>query len=137
MTLEDKLLVLKDLCMRIPYGVFIKSFSGDDYGPVIDICYPQGVVAYMGQKQDAYSDDFLAYLRSTYSLSKEELIEARRLGIHFVDSDKGPIFDGFGNIGAEAQLEALEWLLKNHIDFRGLIEKGLALEAPKDMYKTE
>ena len=27
------------------------------------------------------------------------------------------------------------WLDKNHFDYRGLIEKGLALEAPEDMYK--
>jgi hypothetical protein len=31
----------------------------------------------------------------------------------------------------------LDWLLAHHFDFRGLIEKGLALEAPDGMYKTE
>lgn len=30
-----------------------------------------------------------------------------------------------------------DWLNEHHFDYRGLIEKGLALEAPDDMYKTE
>ena len=29
----------------------------------------------------------------------------------------------------------IDWLLEHHFDFRCLIEKGLALEAPEDMYK--
>ena len=33
--------------------------------------------------------------------------------------------------------ERIDWLNAHHFDFRGLIEKGLALEAPKDMYKKE
>ena len=30
-----------------------------------------------------------------------------------------------------------DWLNEHHFDYRGLIPMGLALEAPKDMYKTE
>lgn len=29
----------------------------------------------------------------------------------------------------------INWLNANHFDYNGLIEKGLALEAPKGMYK--
>ena len=32
---------------------------------------------------------------------------------------------------------ALDYILSHHFDYRGLIEKGLALEAPEDMYKTK
>ena len=32
---------------------------------------------------------------------------------------------------------SIDWLNKHHFDYRGLIEKGLALEAPEEMYKTE
>ena len=31
----------------------------------------------------------------------------------------------------------VDWLNEHHFDYRGLIEKGLALEAPKDMYKKD
>ena len=30
----------------------------------------------------------------------------------------------------------IDWLNAHHFDFRGLIEKGLALEAPEGMYKN-
>jgi hypothetical protein len=29
----------------------------------------------------------------------------------------------------------LEWLIKHHFDYQGLIEKGLALKAQDNMYK--
>ena len=29
----------------------------------------------------------------------------------------------------------VDWLNKHHFDYRGLIPRGLALEAPNDMYK--
>ena len=34
-------------------------------------------------------------------------------------------------------LETFDWLNAHHFDYRGLIEKGLALEAPEGMYKTK
>lgn len=30
--------------------------------------------------------------------------------------------------------DLINWLNKHHFDYQGLIEKGLAIEAPKDMY---
>ena len=30
---------------------------------------------------------------------------------------------------------SFDWLNENHFDYRGLIKKGLALEAPDNMYK--
>ena len=37
-------------------------------------------------------------------------------------------------IGDINTLESYDWLNKHHFDYRGLIEKGLALKAPKGMY---
>ena len=33
--------------------------------------------------------------------------------------------------------EYLDWMHSHHFDYRGLIEKGLALEAPEGMYKEK
>jgi hypothetical protein len=35
------------------------------------------------------------------------------------------------------QLPLIDWLNAHHFDYRGLIEKGLALEAPEGMYNTK
>ena len=36
----------------------------------------------------------------------------------------------------ELTIEAIDWLNEYHFDHRGLIPKGLALEAPEGMYKN-
>lgn len=129
MTERDKQLLLKDLCARLPYGVIIKSISGDDYGPVLDICYPQGIVAYMGQKMDAYSEEFLPYLRPMSSMTEEEqrTLDSMCNGVEMVSRLSGlKMFD-----------KAFDWLNTNHFDYRGLIPMGLALEAPEGMYNKE
>ena len=33
--------------------------------------------------------------------------------------------------------KSIDWLNSRHFDYRGLIEKGLALEAPKGMYEKK
>ena len=33
--------------------------------------------------------------------------------------------------------ELVDWINAHHFDYRGLIEKGLALEASKDMYNEK
>jgi hypothetical protein len=38
-------------------------------------------------------------------------------------------------ISYEYMSRIIDWLNAHHFDYRGLIEKGLALEAPKGMYK--
>ena len=40
-------------------------------------------------------------------------------------------------IGIDEITEIIDWLNARHFDYRGLIGKGLALEAPEGMYKTK
>lgn len=127
MTTEEKKLLFKDLCARLPYGVIIKSISGDDYGPAIDICYPQGVVAYNGVNGCKYSEEFKPYLRPLSSMTLEERIELKAI-------TKGAI----QTIGLEDIVvttdKGFDYLNAHHIDYRGLIPMGLALEAKEEMY---
>lgn len=39
-----------------------------------------------------------------------------------------------GRVTWETMIAEIDWLNKNKFDYRGLIPKGIALEAPKDMY---
>jgi hypothetical protein len=63
------------------------------------------------------------YLRPMSSMTEEEENEYRAINC----------YEGL----FPSNEEALDYVLEHHFDFRGLIERGLALEAPKDMYKTE
>jgi len=120
MTQEEKELLLKDLCARLPYGIFVKEnreylddiptiYTDDsptiytfDYHPCIDNCKP--------------------YLRPMSSMTEEEKGEYKKL----IDCSDYTAFTTSDKV--------IDWLNKYQFDYRGLIPMGLALEAPEDMY---
>ena len=63
------------------------------------------------------------------SMTEEEAIKYVTL-THYNTDDNGKPY-------RELTIEATDWLNENHFDYRGLIKKGLAFEASKDMYKTK
>ena len=121
MTQEQKQLLLKDLCARLPYGVMYET----SYGPRVlnDIfIYSNGPV-YTDHGVGNYNEVFgieieyiKPYLRPMSSMTEDESNELGELIT---------IYD------------MVDWMLAHHFDVHNLIEKGLALEAPEDMYKTE
>lgn len=127
MTKEEKQLLLKDLCARLPYGVKFTSFGEDmkyHSRPTTlrQIFYNEEYDANIIEGDNDISSilDFIKpYLRPMSSMTAEE---SKELNV---------VFD---NCDTEYRVEAQDWLLAHHFDYRGLIEKGLALEAPVDMY---
>lgn len=133
MTQEDKQLLLKDLCARLPYGVkcaiFDKKieFGGFDgrYPFILDgiTVETDGVDVWL-EKANFSFETIKPYLRPMESMTEEEENEYNSLNAY----EKG-IFPHTE--------EAFDWLNVHHFDYRGLIPMGLAIEAPEDMYKTE
>lgn len=136
MTQEEKELLLKDLCGRLPYGFIVHRYS--------DNCN----ITFGANKIDdfahffEYSEEekFKPYLRPMSSMTEEERKElsdylceqvmSNKIGITIPPNPtqgKGIPFIWMG--------DCLDWLNKNKFDYRGLIPMGLALEAPEDMYK--
>lgn len=122
MTQEDKQLLLKDLCARLPYGVHIGCKEGDVYGEII-----------LWKITDSRINDLYdiycckPYLRPMSSMTEEEYKEYDSRRKHICDEYNRYCFD---------TVESIDWLNEHHFDYR-LIEKGLALEAPEGMYKNE
>lgn len=157
MTQEEKQLLLIDLSARLPYGVKAEITAHnldyeEDFGKVVvaDVCGIQtpkdddgNLISCVITCYDKYKtqgndiESIKPYLRPMSSMTEKERKEAIDMGISFAIKDGVRIFDGFGNVGAEEQLMALDWLNKKMFDFRGLIPMGLALEAKEDTYKTE
>ena len=119
MTREEKQLLIKDTCARLPYGVKCKLWSYDNESSATTVTIKMSVL-------DAfiYNNTLTVkpYLRPMSSMTDEE----RR-----VYDELACDFDG------TSMANSVDWLNENHFDFRNLIEKGLALESPGDMYKTE
>ena len=107
MTQEEKELLLKDLCARLPYEVMIKGL--DKAEPL--------TIKILAFNMVMSGNLYLPYLRPMSSMTEEEVNEYNIA----IDKDIAPE-------------RIVDWYNLHHFDYRGLIEKGLALEAPKDMY---
>ncbi len=129
MTQEDKQLLLKDLCARIPYYTFVQLNPGAYNKP--ETCILTGVHGekiHLNVDSDPFRIDHIKpYLRSMSSMTEEEYIhycETREW--KYVDDDHYEYFD---------TLKTFDWLLEHHFDYRGLITMDLAIEAKEGMYK--
>lgn len=131
MTQEEKQLLLKDLCARLPYGV---KGSIDGFGTVHLRGYANFVgddiaIEHNGDLSWIGINHFKPYLRPMSSMTEEE------------DKDwqfyKNRIAESCDELLNKRITELHDWFHRKHFDYRGLIPMGLALEATKDMYKTE
>ena len=117
---EDKELLLKDLCARLPYGVKVQH---QDENYLEEVQTVEHISRQYGEIETnsvlGFVDDFKPYLRPMSSITLEELEEYRRFGDHIREAEcKIHI----------ANYEQIDWLNKNMFDYRGLIPKGLAIE---------
>lgn len=114
---EKKQLLLKDFCVRLPYGVIYRRNDGANI-ELRGVDIENGNLNY---RDNVVVRECKPYLRSMSSMTEEEENKYNSLNAY----EKG-IFPHTE--------EAFDWLLEHHFDYRGLIEKGLALEAPEGMY---
>ena len=128
---EEKNLLLKDLCTRLPYGVRYRHFTwNDEYGETyiaaqIYSINTDGYVKNCHDDETVYIDNVRPYLFHLSSMTEEQKKEYQYITERWMYDPAYSISD------------SIDWLNKHHFDYRGLIEKGLALEAPEEMYKTE
>ena len=124
MNTKDKEILLKDLCARLPYGVKIAKRQYNYCnsltltGIVGDRCYFNDNPRYDG---DCPIDEIKPYLLPISSMTEEEqrTLDSMCNGVEMVSRLSGlKMFD-----------KAFNWLDENHFDYRGLIEKGLAIDA--------
>ena len=125
---EKRRLLLKDLCARLPYNVVIRCTDNDtDYK-----CFlTTDILNELLLNIEYY--DYKPYLRPMSSMTEEELKE-----FYMVEGmDTNSVILNKPQYDWHFTTNGIDYLLSHHFDFRGLIEMGLALEAPEDMYKTE
>lgn len=123
MNKQNKQLLLKALCGYLPYGVKIQ-YGHTEYDLYsIDTTNVIIVRPFMSNLEGHPIETIKVYLRPMSSMTEEEKNEhfGRTMTIDIVQTSK----------------EVIDWLNAHHFDYRGLIEKGLALEAPEEMYETK
>lgn len=124
MTQEDKDLLLKDLSARLLYGVK-GIITYDKSNTTFTVEGIDNNVLHLSDAEDCYVEDFKPYLHPMSSMTEEEKRELFEIGC------EGNIEHPYG-----LYFRCQDWLNAHHFDYRGLIEKGLALEAPEGMYNN-
>ena len=155
---EQKELLLKDLCGRLPYGVKIAlknngSYHHDNVAKKGDITidklkgftgsyfniYHSNLLDWDWYDDDIDIEDIKPYLFPLLSMTEEQYKEMQEiignpneacisvntsgleLWLNSIDTDP--------TIWLDTIFEVQDWLNRNHFDYRGLIKKGLAIDA--------
>ena len=140
MTQENKQLLLRDLCARLPYGVKVctRFNAGSRYTTnVTAISADRDYIQIRQNVLHPYTgssvEDIRPYLRPMSSMTEEEKEEYDKFFTTITAKEAN-----FGKwISPADDVALIDWYNKHHFDYRGLIEKGLALEAPEGIYKND
>ena len=138
MTHEDKELVFKDICARLPYGVHILVHDTFEYSTVpfqnayLKACDTSELIDSISLNLRYSSKDKLFnkiikehkdYLEITPCLFPLSSMTDKQKNEYQYITERGmydPVY---------SRSDSIDWLNKNHFDYRGLIEKGLAIDA--------
>ena len=140
MTQEEKQLLLIDLCARLQYGVYIENTFYSPFREVVKVkeqLTPEHLTILYNDiynDENWHSNSFKPYLRPMSSMTEEEKDNLQSLHDIISNENYG---DGYSPSAWNAITEWEDYCNARHLDYRGLIPMGLALEAPEDMYKIE
>jgi hypothetical protein len=153
MTQEQKELLLKDLCARLPYSVKLSVQSWDEremeYIDRVDVLYSANGDEYIKTVSEDYDfsiEDIKPYLFPLSSMTEEQKKELFKFCEFYIqENGEGKNEEVYGIEIARRpdpvycydhtfriwgiDMRAIDWFLKNHFDIYGLIPMGLALDA--------
>ena len=136
MTHEDKALLLKDLCGRLPYGVKVNGVFlnyNKDNGKIL---YERCDKKFIYEHLDRYETlkPYLFPLSSMTEEQKKEISKRYKLHTYYglcieITNHSEGYWDDDNSCNLQDYLWLVDWFNKNHFDYRGMIEKSLALDA--------
>lgn len=116
MTKEDKKLLIKDLSGRLPYKVIV----------------------HLSRKHNRPEEDIVL---NNIIVGKDNFVTSYIIGYDYLLSEIKPYLRPMSSIASLisakewtsfSSIDLIDWYNANHIDYRGLIKKGLALEVTKE-----
>lgn len=123
MTQEDKEILLKDLCSRLNTKLVCSIYRTDDQG----IGY-RNEILYGYCNIDAW-DEF--YFGEDCGISINDISKIKPYLFPLSSMTKEQKKEWFYTLSSDYHItyDTVDWCNKNHFDYRGLIEKSLALDA--------
>ena len=140
MTIEQKDLLFKDLCARLPYDVKckIEMWIGCDVCTIYNI----NSIGYVEIVEDSDTNGVSIervkpYLFPLSSMTEEQKKEiSKRYNYHNyyglcikISCHSEGYWDNDNSCDLQDYLWLIDWFNKNHFDYRGLIPMGLAIDA--------
>ena len=148
MTQEDKELLLKDLCVRLPYGIMVledidKEFDGGCVSELVTITEIKGEKMFLTKNSltPVTIEEICPYLRPMSSMTEEEFEKLKEYsGLKYEQLDLASYQNGtykcldfyLSEVPSYVVILVFDWLNAHHFDYRGLIEKGLAIEVTEE-----
>lgn len=127
MTQEDKLLLIKDLCARLPYGVKLNAnyIDFERIGKLFSINNNEELILLPdnGYPFDIIIEKCKPYLFPTSSMTEEQ---KKEFNSYFASV---PYYGDNIHIPYYFVESLIDFYNKHHFDWRGLIPKGLAIDA--------
>ena len=140
MTPEEKLFLI-DLSSRVHYGVLVEQTWFPTYladkvqclksvqnNNIVTLCW-----RFKDEAVPVY--EIKPYLRPMSSMTEEEKKEYDELCDNCLERDS--VDYNISTLDRTQLVFVIDWLYEHHFDFRGFIEKGLALEAPEGIYNIK
>ena len=125
MTPEDKELLIKDICARLPYNVICQVEFKENGKYNSKVMLLSGIFtdeAYFTTKGGSiYSNEYKPYLFPLSSMTEEEKEEYCKLQQKVIYNSKGVI--------NEDVTKYINWCYKKHLDINNLIPMELAIDA--------
>ena len=127
MTQEDKELLLTDICARFRYNVMVNviDYNDETYsqdGTLLDI---------INTNADCNGTPYLFRVSNVPTLVDITEIKPYLRPLSSMTSSEKGWYDRLRS-STIAYAALIDWLNENHFDYRGLIEKGLAIEITKE-----
>ena len=127
MTQENKELLLKDLCARLPYkpivriddcGIWnLRGVDHDDSAELRDI-----VIVWHGKNYPSSKISFSIINCKPYLFPLSSMTDYQKSDYQFIT-------ERWMNDPSHSISDSIDWLNKNHFDYRGLIPMGFAIDA--------
>ena len=120
MVQEDKALLLKDLCARLPYGVKVNgvflNYNKDNGKILYERCDKEFNYEHLNRYET-----LKPYLFPLSSMTEEQKEE-------YVELQQRVIYNGQSLVNLDV-MKYVDWCYKNHIDINSLIPMSLAIDA--------
>lgn len=122
----DRELLIKEISSRLPYGIKVQVFGWDEEKGEVAVplkVYSINTDGYISLEynhydvESVYIEDCLLYLRSMSSMTEKEMEEYKGTFVELPNEEY-----------LVRTIRTIDWLNAHHFDYRGLIEKNLALD---------